>query len=217
MDLNLDTNAAREAGKLFERITESGAYTGRIVRAEIITSEKGTTGLELTIDTPNGKADYLTMWMVNKNGEEIYGMKAVQALMVCLKLRNCPEGQITCDKWDDDSRKPVPTKVMGYPLMMNKEVGVVLQRELYTKISGGEGEKLQIVTFFDPITRMVAAEILDKAPVAKQLDKAIAWLERSPVKDSRTTKSYVPPVSSHREAGKPVSGSFTDFDDDIPF
>lgn len=212
MDLTLNTQQAREAGNISERITESGYYEGIITRAELVTSKQGTRGVELAIKTDDGAtADYLSLWMKNASGDELYGLKAVQSLLVCLKLRACPAGEIHAMKFDKSANKSVDTLLSGYPAMMDKRIGLVLQKELYSKNDGKEGEKFNIISFAEAGTRYSAAEILDKAIDAVAIEKALHWLEKNPTKDGRKK-----PSATHTPAMRTVAAE-DGFDNDIPF
>lgn len=215
MDLTLNTTNARAADQHNSSVSEPGKYTGTITRAEAVTSKKGTKGLELTINTDDGAtADYLTIWVRKPTGEELSGANAVSALMTCLKIKGAKVGAINVEKWDSDARQRVSVSVDGYPDMMNKKVGVVLQKELYTKTNGSDGAKMNVVGFFEAVTEFTAGEILDKATTPKQLEKTVAWLMSKPVKDSRNAGSSGQPAHS---VSAPSSGDFSDFESDIPF
>lgn len=215
MDFNLNPNNARAADQHNASVSEPGKYTGTIARAEAVTSKKGTKGLELTIKTDDGAtADYLTIWVQKPSGEELSGANAVSALMTCIKIKHAKVGTINVEKWDADSRQRETVEVPGYPEMMNKQIGVVLQKELYTKANGSDGAKMNIVGFFEAGTEFTAGEILDKATMPKQLEKTVAWLMTKPVKDSRTNQGA---QVSHGAPPSNQPDSFSDMADDIPF
>lgn len=213
MDLTLNTTNAREADQHNASVSEPGKYAGTITRAEAVTSKQGTKGIEIAIKTDDGAtADYLTIWVQKANGEELSGIKAVSALLTCLKLKGAKTGTINTEKWDSDDRQRIEVQVDGYPDMMGKKIGVVLQKELYTKNNGSDGAKMNIVGFFEAGTEFTAGEILDKATTPKQLEKTVAWLMTKPVKDNRKSVGASVPHSASNQ-----TDSFADMDSDIPF
>lgn len=214
MDFNLNPNNARAADQHNASVSEPGKYSGTITRAEAVVSKKGTKGLELTIKTDDGAtADYLTIWVQKPSGEDLSGANAVSALMTCIKIKTAKVGTIKVEKWDADTRQRETVEVPGYPEMMNKSVGVMLQKELYTKSNGTDGAKMNIVGFFEAGTEFTASEILDKSTTPKQLEKTVAWLMTKPIKDSRTGTN----AQQSNSTPSSQTDSFSDIADDIPF
>ena len=70
MNYTLDTNAAKSADTIFNKIEHKGAYRGILTRAEPIVSKKGSKGVDLSFKTDGGAtADYLTIWTHNGDGK----------------------------------------------------------------------------------------------------------------------------------------------------
>ena len=218
MDFTLDPTAARQADQRNGRITESGKYVGSLTRAEFITSKTGTKGVEFSFAVDeNTNADYLTVWTDKADGTALSGRKSIMALLACLKLRGARLGKVSVEKYDRDQGKRVTATIEGYPDMMGKPIGVVLQKELYTSNQGDDKERVNIVTWFCAETERTAAEILDKAVDPEQLPKLMAWLADHPEKDSRVKPgSRTIPDAPRRPAPKPAQ-NFDDLDVDIPF
>lgn len=215
MDFTLDTKAAKAADQINARITESGKYAGVLTRAEAITSKKGSKGVEFSFKADNGStSDYLSVWTTNAAGEQLAGYKAVMAMLTCMSLRGAKETQIEVDKYNFDTQQRERVTVPGYPDMMNKPIGLVLQKELYTKNNGGEGERMLIVGCYRPSDEFTASEILDKAIKPEVLAKQLQWLASKPVKDARTNAGSSSPAPAAATAD---AGGFADFSDDIPF
>ena len=214
MKVNLNPETAMKHGNVSERITESGAHAVTVTRAEEIKSGKGTVGVEFAAKDDNGATvDYLTIWTQNNKGEEIAGMGALQALMTCLRLKTIETSPMEVEKYTNGSFQKV--NVEGFKDIVGKRVGFVLRKELYTKNNGGDGERMLISGFFDAETGMTAQEVLTKATEAKQLDKFKAWLEKSPVKDSRRGGGVG--LAGVVSAGvKASEGGFDEFPD-VPF
>lgn len=215
MDFTLDTKAAKAADQLNARITEAGKYSGVFTRAEAITSKKGSKGVEFSFKCDDGStSDYLSVWTSNASGEQLAGFKAVMAMLTCMSLRGAKETQIEVEKYNFDMQQRERVTVPGYPDMMNRPIGLVLQKELYTKNNGGEGERMLIVGCYRPSDEFTASEILDKAVKPEVLAKQLQWLAGKSVKDSRTNAT---PGASAPAAAASSGGGFADFTDDIPF
>jgi hypothetical protein len=207
MSYTLNTAAAREGDTQNLRITETGAYVGAFTKAEKITSTKGTTGIEFSfVSREKQSADFLTLWTVNKDGEQIYGFKQLMALMTCMRVKDVSEKQGTVEKFENGQKVKVAATI--HPELMGKPIGVLLQKEEYEKNNGQIGHKFNLAGFFDPQTRMTATEILDKAGSADKLDKMIAALKDKPLQ-KRAAANYGAP------AGEPAP--IPADDDDIPW
>lgn len=217
MHLSLNKQKAIEGGTFNNRITESNAYDCEITKAELVTSREGTKGLELAVKAADGAtADYLQLWLVKKDGTELFGMKATQAILACLRLRDCPEGIIKVRKYDKQSGAMVDNvEAPGYPALMGKKIGLLLQRELFTKNDGADAERMTIIGAYEVGTHFTAAEILGGVVNATAAEKAVQFLRQKPVRDSRKKQ---PSMGAAIHAAAQSHGTdFTPFDDDIPF
>lgn len=203
LSYNLDANDAREGDNGGNnRIDQSGAYIGVITMAKAIVSTKNTLGIEMTFKSDTGQeANYLQLWTQNAQGEKIYGAKVLNALMACLKTRSIAPVKAQIMEYDHTVQNEVPVTADTYPELMNKRIGIVLQREEYLNKLGEVKSKFNIFSCFDAETRQTATEILDKSK-AERLDKLLAHL-----KDKTLTKPTI----------QQPSQSIDDFDDDIPF
>jgi hypothetical protein len=216
MDLTLNTKAAKAADSIASAITEAGKYVGVITRAEALKSGRGTLGLGLSFRTESGQsADYLDIYTQKSDGEALMGAKTVNALLVCLKLRGAKQGLIKCEKWDRDAGARVKVEVQGYPEMMGKRIGLLLQKELGTSDQGKDTERMTIFGVFSPETELTASEILDSKTNPERLPLMVQALMNRPVRDNRKKTSAAPRPA----AGKPAATGtgFDDMDDDIPF
>ena len=212
MGLHLNADDARKGDTVSNVLRESGKYIGTITRAEKLLSRNNVEGLGLSIRTDDGcTASYLDVYTVRlSDGERLRGYHLVQALLACLKLRDVDDGTIEADKWDSVARVNVRTKLPGYPALMGKRIGVILQRELSINQSNGEDfDRLILIGVFDPVTQLTASEILGGKTEPKRIHDYEKMLERMPVLDKRKGRST-------GKASAPVAAS-GDFDDDIPF
>lgn len=205
-----DVNQAVDGDKQTLLITESGAYRGIFTLAEKVLSDKGTNGIELTFLSNTGQmARYLTLWTVNSRGEPIYGYKQLCGLMTILKLQTINPTPATIDKWNRDHKKEMPTQVTIFEELMNKPIGVVLQREEYLRGDGTIGEKANLRFFFDPESNATVTEVVNGDQVVGERLKNIV----GSIKDKMLPKNLTPP-SPVPYAGPPSNGFYPD---DIQF
>lgn len=212
MDLTLNANSAKAADNIVSSISEAGKYIGTITRAEALNSTQGTQGLGLSFKTDTGQtADYLDIYTRKADGTELMGAKAVNAILACLKLRSAKLGTVHCEKWDSETKRRVDVTVQGYPDLMGKRIGFLLQKELGTnQNTGKDTERMVIFGVFSPDTELTASEILDGKANPERLPKMLQALMARPVRDNRKP-------AAQRPAASTGGASFSDMDDDIPF
>jgi len=218
--LTFNPQVAATADQIAAAITESGKYVGVITRAEKLLSSNNTQGLGLSFKTDSGEtADYLDLYTVNAKGDALPSMKTVQALLGCLQLRGAKEDQIECIKYSKESRQREKFTVPGYPELMGKRIGLLLQKELSTNNkTGADSERIQIFGVFQPDTDLTVSEILARKTTPETLPKMLAYLAAHPVRDTRKAGAKAQSPSSHSEnPGAGMSSGFGDFPDDIPF
>ena len=217
MSYKLDTNAAKAADNIAASIRESGKYIGTITRAEALTSTKGTNGLGLSFKTVDGAtADYLDIYTHKSSGEALMGAKTVNAMLACLRLRGIDEGRIKCEKWDKDAGKREVVEVPGYPDLMGKRIGLLLQKVLETRSdTGADVEKLGIFGVFSADTELTASEILDGKTNPERLSKMVEALDARPVRDNRDKGWRKPAAQS--TGGAAGNGARGDDWEEIPF
>lgn len=212
MSLTLDTNEARKADNVSSSISTAGKYIGVITRAEKLTSKNGVEGFGLSFKSDDGAtANYLDLYTVKPNGEKLRGLGFVQAILACTKTREAQEGVITFDAWDKDAGSVIKKKASGYPALMGKRIGLLLQEELATNNkTGADVKRVNIFGVFEADSELTASEILDKKTQPEQLAKLVQSLMARPLRDTRTNGSSAPKQTNH-------SGSVTEMDDDFPW
>lgn len=217
MGLTLNANDAKKADVFSSVIRESGKYVGVITRAEKLMSTNGTEGVGFSFRTDdNASASFLDVYTVKSNGEKLRGHNVVQAVLCCAKVKVADEGQITFEKWDNNERKMAQATANGYPALMGKRIGFVLQRELGTnQNTGAETDRMNIVAAFEANTGLMASEILDQKTKAEKIDNVVRMIMANPIRDTRKRGTGAPPrQSSHpNQPGQEAPP----FDDDIPF
>ena len=184
MSLTFNSSAAREADKFAAIIKDTGKYVGVITRAEKLLSKNSVEGVGLSFKSDDGAtANYLDVYTARADGSLLRGYHLVQALLVCCGVKEVAEGPITFDKWTRD-QGIVETTVPGYPALMGKRIGLILQKELSThRDTGADVERVNIVAVFQANTGLTATEILDGKTKAEKTDARMKAL--TPVYDKR--------------------------------
>lgn len=216
MSLSLNAAEARKADNINSMIRETGKYVGTITRAEKLLSRNKVEGLGLSFKSDDGQtASYLDLYTVKPDGTRLRGFNLVQALLCCTRLKDVQEGEITFEKWNNDERRLVQTKAAGYPALMGKRIGFILQKELSTNNeTGKDQERMNIFAIFEAQTGLVASEILDSKTKAERIVVLEKLIAGKPVNDRRDRKQSQAPAAP--AAQEPMVGNH-DFDDDIPF
>ncbi len=210
MSLQLNAAKARNADKTSSIIRETGKYVGVITRAEKLLSKTGTQGVGFSFKADDGStASYLDVYTVKANGDELWGASIVQSILCCTKTKNADEGQIKFEKWDNNVREMVEATATGYPSLMGKRIGLILQKEIQSHYqTGADQERINIVRVFEAATGLTASEILDGKTKPEKVEAFMKTL--MPVRDSRKP-------STTKLAAVPTGSDKGEFDDDIPF
>jgi hypothetical protein len=196
----LDADLARQVGTRL-RITRSGKYAGRFTRAELVVSRQKSEGIEFTFESDDGRtADFLTCWTHNVDGRELYGLKVLNAILTCMRIR-----EITARPATLQDRHGATRDTRVFPQLVDRPIGLLLQREEYLKQDGNVGWKFNIVAPFEPTSGLTAGEILAQSNEPVQLERMVAGLhDRS--------------LPQRPGAGiAATAGGLADIDDDIPF
>lgn len=214
MSLDLDTNLARQADRVNSNIKETGKYIGVITRAEKLLSKKGTEGLGLSFKSNNDEtANYLDLYTVNAEGKKLPSMNIVQAILCCTRTKSVNEGQIQFEAWDKDAGKVIKKTANGYPDLIGKPIGLLLQKELATnEQTGDDTERMVIYGVFEASSELTASEILDKKTAPEVLPKMLTSLLARPVNDRREKKA-----GSQQQSSNQSQTSNDAFDDDAPW
>lgn len=207
--LKLDAKSASSADNVSTSIRDAGKYIGEFTRAEKLLSQNGTQGLGLSFKSDDGQtADYLDLYTINAAGDELPSAKTVNAILACMSVREADEAAIKFEKWDKSANARVQVEANGYPALMKKKIGLLLQKEVYFDQKGEERERVIIYGVFNASSELTASEILAKKTTPEKLPKILEALMARPVKDARKGKAVVKTGS--------LSAS-DDTDPDIPF
>jgi len=219
MPLKMDAAAAKRADNFNSVIRESGKYVGVITRAERLLSRNNVEGVGLSFKSDDGaSANYLDVYTVKPDGEKLRGHSVITALLCCLQLREAADGDITFERWDSEAGRLVNTTAPGYPALMGKRIGLVLQKELQTHSqTGADVERVSIMAVFDPVTNLMASEILDRKTKAERLEAVTKILAANPVRDTRKRRAAPVAVAATLAGGSAPATQELDNFDDVPF
>lgn len=164
-------------------ISETGYYVGSIDKAQYVVAATGTMGLELSVTTDGGKANYLTLYY-SKSDKSIIagGSNMIQAIMAVTGCNTLSATQVNGAQGVEHVA----------PELQGKHLGLVLQKVLYTKNDGSDGYKFQIVTVSNQ-QKQTAKEMIEQNQAAK-IDLMLETLkdkdERQAGKASNQSQSY---------------------------
>lgn len=145
-------------------ISETGPYEGVITSAIYTFGRDGSQSqaLELSFDSNGGKANYLRINFIGKDGQQTFGMGLVYALMWVAQVKGLQAAEAQGEQGPE----------WHCPALIGKRVGLFLQKVLYTKNDGADGYRFEIRNIFQPGTKRTYAEYSENAAA-----EAIATLE----------------------------------------
>lgn len=177
-------------------LLEGGAKLVTITKAQFVTAQTGTKGIEFSGETDDGlKVNYLTVYYQKHNNEPISGGRSVINAMMGF----CGIKQITATQ--------AGTEYFCREFE-GKRLGLFLNKKLYSKVDGNDGFKFEIRVPFCPITNKTMREKANNQPA-----KTIALMESSYKDiDERQSSSSQP-----RQTDSNTMNSSVMPDDDIPW
>lgn len=213
----LNTDDARKADQRGGMLNETGKYVGQFVRAEQVTTDKGTEGIDFTFAANDGRKCRFALYTAKKDGARIgIGHGFVMALMTCLKLREIKPQPTKVRKWDNELNREVDTEAPCFPELMGKPIGVLLEAEEYEKRDGSAGKRMVLAGVFEAATELTASELLDRRVKPEQLAKIVGTLRDRPLRAKKDgAPRQAPAGRSKAEAWE--GGASDGMDDDIPF
>ena len=191
-------------------ISQTGAYVGKITSAKW-TKAKGSyaAALELSFEDINGlKANFLSLWHTKSDGQpNPFAQQHIQAIMGLTgvqQLTAVPQGEeYICSE------------------LLNKPIGFILQKILFTKQDGSDGFKFEIVVSSHAQTGQTLKEKIE----GKAAERVRKLMETLKDKDERNhqaaptpypTAPLTPPQRQTQQPVQPVQ-PVNDVEDDVPF
>ena len=185
-----DEKAASHADDVANRIDTGGPYIGVFKRAEAtVSTQKGTEGIVLEFEVPGGGSVENTLWTRKSDGSSIFGDNMVQAIRLILGVKgsmNSVPGKVMI--WEDGKKVEGGGEV--FPQLLNKRIGVVFQKELFTKTNKQEGWRMNLYGVFDADSKLTASEIKEGVKEPKKLERLVRSAQK--VKDSRVAAAAEP-------------------------
>ena len=204
----LDATSARNAESIGKFIRDTGKYKGVFTRAELlISTEKGSRGIEFDF-VSDGKECTLQLWTHSGTGEPYSALNMVNAIMTCLALRGIQPKKMVVEKYDYDSKQRHKVEVTAFPDLMNKPIGLLLQKEL-SIYNNKERSKMLIFAAFNAESEKTSTEILDKIAQPSALAKLVLLLAD---KDNRKSGQA---MQSQQQSK--TTNAYAALDDDLPF
>lgn len=206
---SLDKQAAMNADKTSNWLTDTGKYIGRILCGEDIKALTGTRGIALTLQSDDGRETRQFIYTVKPDGEKLSGYDLVMALMTCLRLRDIKPAKGMVKRWDSEAKQEFTEEGTVFPELTNKPIGFLLQKteEPSRKNPGETAWSAKLVAVFDPKSELMAAEILNGKKEPIMLGQKVAMLADRPMKN----KPAMPRPTSNAASTNAIP------DDDIPF
>ena len=152
-------------------VNETGAYNFEITEAKwVVSSNKGTFGMELSVESDQGlKANYLSIWYAKSDNAPIaMGQNMIQAIMGCAGIQ-----QLSSMNKNDYTVAPE---------LQGKNIGLVLQKILKTKVDGTDTHSFDIKLPFISQSGQTIQE-RNSGAQAEGVAQMISWLKD---KDERT-------------------------------
>lgn len=199
VEYTYDPEAAGKADDVASRIDVSAAYIGRFKSVHAIKSERtGTEGLHFEFNSPGGGSTSFDVYTRKEDGSPTFGNNQVQAMMAILGLRGLKAMIGKFEGWEDGKRVEMEGEV--FPDLCEKDIGLVLQKERYTKQDGKESYRMGLFGIFHPVSRFTASELKERKATPEKLEKMLRSLKD---KDSRKT---VTPEPSQPGVGAVATG-----------
>ena len=129
-------------------ILTSGVYIGKLTKANFGKTKDGARFVEFDFEErdTDAKASFLNIYLTNKDGSENFAINKIHALMGLLSLVEAP---VVKNK----------DNVESMPALLNKSIGVILQRVNYKNASNEDKYRFEILHFIDAQTKQTFNEL----------------------------------------------------------
>jgi len=176
-----DEESAGKADNFVGRIDKSDAYIGQFVSVNAMKAKSGTHGIHFEFKTEGDGFAGLDIYTKKEDGSVVnMGMNLLNAIQAVLGLRGLKSRLGKFEGFVEGKRQEIEGEI--FPDLMNRDIGVVLQKELYTKNDGSDGYRINLVGVFHPTSRLTASEIKERVTKPEKLAKLMSNLK---TKDSR--------------------------------
>lgn len=210
---NRESALKAEGGNVIAR---TGAYSVKILQAEIAKTPNGAQYVELYVeDTQTTARNFTRFYMTKRDGTPAFGANLFNAMLVCLNVQQCTPTRAKV--WDQRMQvKQGETYVL--PEITNKIVGLILRRN-EREYQGTDGLmhtsfNMEPVAAYDPQTNRTASEIIKGVPEARNMERRLAQTLAKEAEDAKAAKPAAPTTTY----GAPVAPTAAPLaNDDVPF
>lgn len=188
-----DDSAAGHAEDFANRIDKSDAFIGKFTNAWALVSKTkddgsgGTSGIHFEFEGAGGERGQADIYTVKKDGTKLFGYNMVMAMMLIMGVKGLKTKKGEIEGFVDGKREKMEGDV--FPDLIGKSIGVIFQKELYTKNDGKEGSRYNLIATFHPETKLTASEIKEKKVKPEKFERIMRGLK---TKDSRTAQAAEP-------------------------
>lgn len=175
------------AGSADREPMTTGPYVVKFTSVAAVEEDSGAEGLEFEFDAPGRGTGSFKVYTKSKEGKQTFGYNQVMALMYLMGVKTLNSVRGKVNGWVDQKREEIDGD--RFPALEDKLVGIVLQKELTTKKSGGESYRWNLVGQYQPETKLTASELKDRVVKPEKLAKILKSLKD---KDSRKNATAEP-------------------------
>lgn len=193
VNYDYDEEAAGHADDFVNRIDHSAAYEGAFTRVWPFKAKTGTKGVHFEFEAPGGAKTTFDLYTVKEDGTKLFSYNMLMAMLTIMGLKGLRSKPGVIEAYNEDTNKREETTGETFPDLCGKSIGVVLQKELYTKGTGKEGYRMNLLGTFHTGTRLTASEMREGVKKADAEQGKLARMVRGlKTKDSRTVTSAEP-------------------------
>lgn len=135
------------------------------------------------------------LWTRKEDGSNAFGMNFVQSIMMMFGLRGLKSAPGKIMQWDDDAGQRVEVDGETFPELCSKRIGLVLQKELTSKKSGGDSYRMNLYGVFNHETKLTVGEIRERKTTPAKLDKLLKSLKDKDSRKATTTEPAQPAMA----------------------
>lgn len=173
--------SAAKADDAASRISEPGAFVGKFNKVFAIEAKSGAKGLTFEFESPGNGTSEFSIYTHSADDKPFFGESMRNALLMLLGLKKMTSEPGEALVWVDGQK--ITQEVDCFPALCGKPIGIVLQKELYTKGNGDRsGVRFGLYGLFQAETKLMASEIKEKKTTPVKLERLLKGLK---VKDSR--------------------------------
>lgn len=184
----LNAEYAREgSGSTGGVIRETGKYKGKIEWARELRYDNGTIIVELRFNSDQGSAN-LKMFVNDYDGETSFGMKQLNAVMACLKIKNINPMQGMVEAYDPDTQQVGQVSATVFPELAGKKIGFLLEAQ-HSTYNGNPQVQMLIKAPFTFDKEQTAKEVLDNKGECEGVAKMVPLLKDKHKKEKGVTGS----------------------------